>query len=363
MPPPRRQPDGLPFYVYERWGVRTYSIGFRFRRGPWLFSYSCPVTDSRAIASLRRKAIIESQNMSESRPTGGFEGLVDAWFDMQEKLPPNDADKRAKTTLYENRKEAVRLKKAFGHYEPNELTATHAYEYLASCKATRPEKGNKEIALARRILNWGIAKGVLTSNPFYGVEKNKTKKVKHLIRPEEMALAVEVGRSMESAQHIVALALKAAWLCVKRSVEVRALMVECITPEGLLWTDGKDSTKPKVLIVWSEALRETIQEVQSIKRHNKATGSYVFGNLMGRKYTKAGWGFTLKILMDACEVEAQKRGLPFRRFSLQDCRPLGVTDKLERGDTDTKNATGHTSDKMIAMTYDRRPVRKATAAA
>jgi len=74
-------------------------------------------------------------------------------------------------------------------------------------------------------------------------------------------------------------------------------------------------------------------------------------------------GYTLKILMNACEVEAKKRGLTFRRFSLQDCRPLGVTDKLSRGDTDTKNATGHTSDKMIAMTYDRRPVRKATAAA
>ncbi len=52
----------------------------------------------------------------------------------------------------------------------------------------------------------------------------------------------------------------------------------------------------------------------------------------------------------------------FTRFSLQDCRPMAVTDKLERGDLDTKTATGHTSDKMIATVYDRRPQRVATGA-
>ena len=41
---------------------------------------------------------------------------------------------------------------------------------------------------------------------------------------------------------------------------------------------------------------------------------------------------------------------------------MAVTDKLERGDTDTKTATGHTSDKMIATVYDRRPQRVATGA-
>jgi hypothetical protein len=39
-----------------------------------------------------------------------------------------------------------------------------------------------------------------------------------------------------------------------------------------------------------------------------------------------------------------------------------VTDKLECGDTDTKNATLHTSDAMLVRHYDRRASKKATPA-
>jgi hypothetical protein len=89
---------------------------------------------------------------------------------------------------------------------------------------------------------------------------------------------------------------------------------------------------------------------------------YLFGNMQGQKYTKGGWKPVLDDLMFACVEEAAKRGIAFTRFSLQECRPMAVTDKLERGDLDTKTATGHTSDKMIASVYDRRPQRFATGA-
>jgi hypothetical protein len=61
-------------------------------------------------------------------------------------------------------------------------------------------------------------------------------------------------------------------------------------------------------------------------------------------------------------VYAQALGVPFRHFSLQDCRPKGVTDKLEREDTDTTNATLHTSEAMIVKHYDRRATKKTTPA-
>lgn len=64
-------------------------------------------------------------------------------------------------------------------------------------------------------------------------------------------------------------------------------------------------------------------------------------------------------LMTACEAQAKKDGIEFRKFNLQDCRPMGVTTKLERGDKDTKDATGHTCEKMIETVYDRRKVKTA----
>ena len=43
-----------------------------------------------------------------------FAALVDAWFTWQEKLPPTVADKRANSTIGENKREAAMLKKAWG---------------------------------------------------------------------------------------------------------------------------------------------------------------------------------------------------------------------------------------------------------
>lgn len=368
----RNKPDGLPFRVYERHGIRVYSIGFKMKSGTWAFRYECPVSDLRQIAVLRKKAIEESVRVTEQdAPVGGFAGLLDAWFEWQEALPLADTRKRAASTIAENKREAATLKKAFGHLLPREITRAMGYQYLDACLLAtdangqprpRPEKGNKEISLARLVLEWGIQRGVLDVNPFDGLKKLKTDKEMRLVEPHEMALAVEVGRELGGSSHIVAMALKTAWLCVRRSVEVRALTAQQITTEGILWSDGKDSKKAKVLIEWSDELLATIKEAQAIKRGKVAGTMYIFGNMRGQRYTKGGWKSMLDDLMSACVKKAEESEIEFRRFNLQHCRPMGVTTKLDAGHTDTKDATGHTSEAMITRVYDRRKVKIATPA-
>jgi len=85
----------------------------------------------------------------------------------------------------------------------------------------------------------------------------------------------------------------------------------------------------------------------------------VFGNLNGQRYTKGGWKKTLSVLMNECVQEAQRRKIAFQPFSLQDCRPKGVTDKLTAGHDDTLDATMHSSERMVRQVYDRRRVRVA----
>lgn len=162
----------------------------------------------------------------------------------------------------------------------------------------------------------------------------------------------------------MALALRTAWLCVRRSVEVRALTRDALKESGILWQDGKPGKrkKPPVLIEWSPELKATIDEALAIKRFGVAGTMFVFGNMRGQRYTKGGWKAMLDDLMRECEKTAAERKVAFQKFSLQDCRPKGVSDKLERGDIDTQDATLHTNEKMIATVYDRRRVRKATPA-
>ncbi len=356
----RASPDGLPFRVYERWGIRVYSVGYKRPSGHWAYRYKCPVGDLIQIAKLRRQAIEQSVNVETQALEGGFAGLVKTWLEWQEALPVTDPRKRAQSTIAANLPESVNLVKAFGHLQPNEITKAMGYDYLEACvQAKRPEKGNKEIALARLILEFGVRKNMLLANPFDGLTKNKTIKGRRLVTGVEMDLAVEVGRRLGGARHIVAMGLKTAWLCVRRSVEVRGIMRDGIREDGVLWQDGKSKSKPAVLIEWSPELRETITEALGIKRNNVAGTMFVFGNMRGQRYTKGGWKSMLDDLMRECVIAAADRGIEFQRFSLQDCRPMGVSGKLDRGDTDTTNATGHTSEKMIATVYDRRPFKRA----
>lgn len=366
----RNKQDGLPYRVYERRGERDYSIGFKSKSGVWAFRYSCPIGDLVQIAALRKKAIEESQKVNvDFLPVQTFSGLIDTWFDYQAKLPANLKIKRAQSTIDMNMDEAKNLKLAFGHLHPSEITKHMAYEYLDACLVAvdengnarpRPEKGNKEIRLARLILEFGIRRNLLDANPFAGLTFNKTKKERRLVTPFEMELVVKTGRHYGGARLIVALALKTAFLCTRRPVEVRGITRDSITQSGILWIDGRDKTKPKILISWSPELKKTIDEVLKIKRNKVAGTMYLFGNMAGQKYTKGGWKSILDDLMFSCVEEAQKQSIPFKRFSLQDCRPMGVTTKLELGHTDVRDTTGHTSDKMIATVYDRRPVKNAS---
>jgi site-specific recombinase XerC len=361
--PVLRALQALPYRVYERYGVRVYSIGYKLKSGKWAFRYDCPVGDARAIAKLRKKAILQSTRVTNDAPIGGFAGLVNAWFEWQEGLPRDDARKLAQSTITGYRAEADNLIVAWGHFEAREITPKMGYDYLEACVATRPAKGNKEMSLARQILRWGIKKGALETNPLSELEMNKTVKEQRLVTADELELAVKTGRKMGGACHIVALGLKAAYLCVRRSVEVRAITKDGIQAEGMFWKDGKDPTKPAALIEWTDELRATIDEALSVRRFKEAGTMFLFGNMRGQRYTKGGWKKILHNLMTECEKVATAEGTPFSKFSLQDCRPMGVSDKLEKGHDDVQDATLHTDGKMIAKVYDPRKVKRAAPAA
>jgi integrase len=204
----------------------------------------------------------------------------------------------------------------------------------------------------------------LKANPFDEVTKLKTEVEAHYVEDHELNLAMEIGRELGGPQHIVALALMTAYLCSRRSVEVRAFTRPQITEAGIEWIGAKrqkGKALQRGLIEWSPRLRAIIDEALAIERGDLAGVWYIFGNMRGGKYTKGGWKKTLSVLMEECEIKAAERGIEFRKFSLQDCRPKGLTDKLEDGHTDVVDAALHTSEKMVRQVYDRRRIKVAKA--
>jgi integrase len=363
----RATPDGLPYRVYEYRGERTYSIGYKAADGTWPWRQRCKPGDEAAIKRLRQAAIAYAASVGADAPPApsddSFAALADAWLKWQHSKPEGSESRRADTTLAENEREIRNLKKAFGHQRVDLMEKTDAYTYLDACEENaRAAKGNKEISLARVILEYGIRRGKIKVNPFDGVEKLVTAASARYVSDQELALAVEVGRRLGGARHIVAMALKTAWLCVRRSVEVRGLTVDHLKDDGIEWVGAKrkkGQAPKRALIEWTPELQATIDEARSIPRNKLAGSWYVFGNLSGQRYTKGGWKATLADLMTACVAEAAKRRLAFQKFSLQDCRPKGVTDKTEAGHTDVQDATLHSNKRMIDQVYDRRVRRVA----
>jgi len=366
----RDRPDGLPFRVYERRGKLRYSVGYKNSSGRWEFRLHCSINDKVRIQELRGEAIGRSSAIRLGKPADdSFQALCDTWFSSQERLPAQAVQKRADSTLKENRREATMLCKAWGAWRVADVKKGDAYDYLDACLLARDkhgqprpraEKGNKEIALGRVIFEFAVRTRRIDTNPFANVEKLATNKGDRYVTDLELALAVEVGRGMGGPQHIVALALKTAFLCVRRSVEVRGLTRDQIREDGIEWQAAKRQRGEAMkvgLIEWSPELKATMDEALAIKRRELAGAWYVFGNMSGQRYTKGGWKATLAKLMAECVSEAAKRKVAFTKFSLQDCRPKGVSDKMARGDRDVLDATMHSSERMVRQVYDRRRVR------
>lgn len=72
-------------------------------------------------------------------------------------------------------------------------------------------------------------------------------------------------------------------------------------------------------------------------RPNPSQERFVFGTCTGERYTKGSCKTMLYKLMAKEQAFADCENLPFRRFSLKNCRPKGVTDKLASGHEDVRD--------------------------
>lgn len=265
----RESPDGLPFRVYQRYGKQIYSIGYKSRDGTWTFRLKCDVADSSAIQKIRADALRRHASMLDPvSADDSFFTMSAAFFARQESFPLQSTQRRAESTLVENRRESKNLERAFGGMNVHQVKPMHAYQYLDACEAAgRGPKGNKEISLARAMFENYVRVGKLTTNPFAGVRKLPTAPSTRLVTEVELNFVLEVGRSIGGIRHLAALALWTGYLCVRRSGELLSLRQSQIDDSvGIDWTANKgqgNRISLNGIILWSETLRKIIVSVAS----------------------------------------------------------------------------------------------------
>lgn len=353
----------MPFRLYERVGKFKISYGYKLPSGKWEFRLTAPADDKAAAAKIKAEAIERANILNGVVPDAGeTDELFRKYFAWQRDLPVDSEDRKAVNTLKENNYEAKRILKSFGKVKPAQIRPVHIYKYLAGRAAEgAPAKANKEIALLSAVLEYGRRQGELETNPCRGIKYNKTKAKTKYVEQSEVDLVMRVARERAGSYLILALCLRVAYLTVSRPDEMRWLMRQGIGADGVKLPVGKrkgGQAQKHKLIEWSPELRSAMDEAVSLQR---TTSMYVFGNSDGQPYTVSGFNTILRRLMAHCATKAEAEGIEFTRFTLSDMRPAAVTDRMDEGDENITNATGHNSERMVKQVYDRRKTKSARA--
>ncbi|WP_349609053.1 hypothetical protein [Cupriavidus sp. DF5525] len=356
----RKTPDGLPFRLYRREGKFKVSYGYKLPNGTWAFRLSAQRNKPDAVAEIDLEARRRADELNGNFVLAGTtEALISEYFKWQTRLPADSEKRKADITLAENRIEAKNLIKVFGKVKPASIKPHHIYRYLdRRAELGAPAKANKEIALLSAVLEYGRRLGELQDNPCRGIKYNPTRPRQKYVQPHEIALALEIGRARGGSYLVLALCVHVAYLTVSRPEEMRTLVRQASTEEGLVVPVGKrkgGQIQRTKLVRWSPILQQAINEALALQR---TASIYVFGNSSGQVYSRSGWNTIWKRLMGYCQATATERDIQFSPFTLADMRPSAVTDRMEEGDDRITDATGHADGKMVAKVYDRRRVRK-----
>jgi hypothetical protein len=355
----RKSPDGLPFRLYLREGVRTISFGYKAADGSWLFRMSAPRARPEKVAEVRRLAIEEANKLNgEAAPSNNVTHLIDRYFKWQDEMRRGDERRKAESTLKENRRERKWLDSFFGEMQPTAIRSAHIYEFLdGRARTGAPAKANKEIALLSAILEYGRRIGEIENNPCVDIEYNPTRPNEKTVTAADLEYMTAIAKRYGGQYVVLALCAKAAYHAVGRPDEMRGLLRSGVRSEGVQIPVGKrrrGNAQRFKMAEWNQGLRDAIEQAMALQ---KVASVYVFANARGGSYNRNSWSNNWRKLMAFCVEAAAAEGRIFERFTLADMRPTSITKRMDEGDQRITDASGHVDERMVRKTYDRRKVK------
>ena len=240
-----------------------------------------------------------------------------------------------------------RIIPAFGAMKPRDFRPTHAAQYLRRARdERRAVRANREIAALASAFNFGLAMGVVESNPCRGVRRNKERPRSRAVSIEEINALLSVAAERGVASQMVAMIAVTVALTGRRRSEILELERSAITAEGIETEDAKTKRfgDRRYLVEWSPLLRQVVGRAQELRKSEK----FVFPARSGRPYTDSGFKTERNKLIRAYEAKIGER------FWAHDLRALYVSEMLDRGiDPQT-----HRNEGTMRRVYDRRRVIK-----
>lgn len=267
-----------------------------------------------------------------------------------ERYMPEVSAKKAPATHKDEKASKVFLVKVFGKMRPQDVRPVHVAKYLDERGKTAPVRANREKALLSHVFSMAMRWGIVDFNPCKGVARNTETPRDRLVTDRELYgfMAHSIGCGETGA--LLALTAWLAYLTSQRRGDLLKLRLDRITDEGLMIQQGK--TGARVLIEWTDRLRECVAELRAIPR--PVRGLYLICNQAGQPYTDSGfkalWG---RIMVSWVETGGEN-------FHFHDLRAKAITRMVEDG-RQARDLSGHATDAMVAKVYDRRAFKRSKA--
>lgn len=164
------------------------------------------------------------------------------------------------------------LEPTFGKMLPEAIMPTHIAQYLERRSGPR---GNREVAALSTVMEWGMRKGYVMSNPCRGVRRNTERPRRRYVDDAELQDALD--RAKPELRRIIF----AAYLTGLRQGDLIALRQEQVGEDGIRLEESKRGKR--LDLGWSDALRELIQEACAASNCSR-----VFANSQGQPWTSSG---------------------------------------------------------------------------
>lgn len=244
--------------------------------------------------------------------------------------------KRAEQTRLEEGRALDKLKIAFGHMLPDNVTAVHLYGYIDARRSKEgkpvPVAARHEIALLGHVYRLANRWGASSGNPVSGMQLPK-KAPKRRYVPTHEVDAVKVLASPR-----MRLAIDLAVMIGQRRGDLLKLKHTDVRPDGLYVKQGK--TQAELLIGMSTDLQALLDESKAMSP--QIPREFVLRRSNGRHFTATGFSSNWQRLMRKHVAAGGQR------FTFQDLRSVSVNDTEVE---EARDRLGHASAETTKRHY------------
>lgn len=372
--PPRRERTSVP-RLYKRTGVTKVSFIYLYPDGRGETLATAPVGDRAAIGVAESSAKRRALDIQAGQIVAGSVGdMIDRF---QKDYDPKHYRDQSKDGIAVRKSRYANLTKFFGRMSPTSLKMLHGYQYLdARAAAGAPASANKDMAAMQTICNYAVRWGVIDVNPFVGLMLNETDVVRRDVTASQVTRFYLWAIRQDLPFKTMGCAAMFAYLTGFRAAEVRPFHRSGVRDDGVIVESAKrkrGEERVMKLRAWSPRLSTVVKRAQQGRR---IPGMALFGNRTGQAYTRSGWGSVWQDAQFAwiatfdpavrAEWDDLKRRAAYlisghsAYFTLNDGRPVAITEKLERREADVFDFAAHADPGTTMRHYDRRRVRKAS---